>query len=154
MRVLNFCLIREAYFAIRGSLDSNSALTCPTTSCESLRIKRQSAPSASASFSPAIMASYSDSLLEALKPKRTACSILSPIGEVNCRPIPAPKCLEALSTQRIHQPLLSRQVLGCGISTRKSAKTYPFFASIGLYWMLYSLSSIAQRAILPDISGL
>ena len=73
VRVLNFCLIREACFAIWGSLDSNSALTCPTTSCESLRIKRRSTPTASASSNPASMASYSDSLLEALKPKRTAC---------------------------------------------------------------------------------
>ena len=39
-RVFNFCLTREAYFAIRGSLDSNSTLACPTTSCESLRIER------------------------------------------------------------------------------------------------------------------
>ena len=36
VRVLNFCLTREVYFSIRGSLDLNSALTCPTTSCESL----------------------------------------------------------------------------------------------------------------------
>ena len=35
-RVFNFYLTKESYFAIRGSLDSNSALTCPTTSCESL----------------------------------------------------------------------------------------------------------------------
>ena len=94
-RVLNFCLTREAYFSIRGSLDSNSALTCPTTSCESLRIERLSAPTTSASSRPAIKASYFDSLLEALKPKQTACSILSPVGEVNCRPMPAPDCLEA-----------------------------------------------------------
>ena len=40
VRALNFCLTREAYFSIRGSSDSNSALTCPTNSCESLRIKR------------------------------------------------------------------------------------------------------------------
>ena len=86
-RVLNFFLTREAYFVIRGSLDSNSALTCPTTNYESLQIKRLSAPTTSASSRPAIMASYSDSLLEALKPKRTACSILSPVGEINCRPI-------------------------------------------------------------------
>ena len=104
-RVLNFYLTREVYFSIQGSLDSNSALTYPTTSYESLRIKRLLAPTASASSSPAIMASYSDSLLEALKPKRTACSILSPVGEVNCRPIQAPDCLEAPSTQRVHQPL-------------------------------------------------
>ena len=154
MRVLNFCLTKEAYFAIRGSLDSNSVLTCPTTSCESLRIKRMLAPMASASSSPTIMASYSDSLLEALKPKRTACSILSPVGEVNCRPIPAPDCLEAPSTQRVHQPLPSGQVPGCGIYARKSANTCPFFASLGLYWNPYSLSSISQRAILPNRSGL
>ena len=142
-RVLNFCLSREAYFVIRGSLDSNSALTCPTTNCESLRIKRLSAPTASESSSPAIMASYSDSLLEALKPRQTACSILSPIGEVNCRLMSAPDCLEAPSTQRVHQPFLSGQVSGCGISTRKSAKTSPFFESLGLYWMPYSLNSIS-----------
>ena len=101
-RVFNFYLTREGYFAIRGSLDSNSALTCHTTSCESLRIKRLLAPTTSASSSPAIMASYSDLLLEALKPKRTACSILSPVGEVNCRLMPAPDCLEAPSTQKVH----------------------------------------------------
>ena len=36
----------------------------------------------------------------------------------------------------------------------KSAKTCPFFDSLGLYWMPYSLSSIAQRAILPEKSNL
>ena len=154
MKVRNFCLTKEAYFSIRGSLDSNFALTCPMTSCELLQIKRILAPTTSASSSLAIMASYSDSLLEALKPKRTACSILSPVGEVNCRPIPAPDCLEAPSTQRVHQPLPPGQVPGYGISARKSTKTCPFFASLGLYWMPYSLSSIAQRAILPDRSGL
>ena len=85
MRMLNFFLIKEAYFSIRGSLDSNSALTCPTTSYESLLIRRRSAPTASASASPAVMDLYSNSLLEALKPKRTACSILSPVGEPRAR---------------------------------------------------------------------
>ena len=47
------------------------------------------------SSSPAIMALYFDLLLEALKPKRTACSILSSTGEVNGRPILALDCLEA-----------------------------------------------------------
>ena len=36
----------------------------------------------------------------------------------------------------------------------KSANTCPFFDSLGLYWMLYSLSTIAQRAILPEKSSL
>ena len=154
MRRLSFCLTKEVYFVIRGSLDSNSALTCPTTNCESLRIRRMWAPTARARSSPAIKASHSDSLLEALKPRRTACSIFSLVREVNCNPIPAPDCLEAPSMQRIHQPFSSEQVLGCGISARKSAKTYPFFESLGWYWMPYSLSSIAHRVILPDRSGL
>ena len=154
MRVLNFYLTREAYFSIRGSLDSNSALNCPTTSYESLRINRLLAHTASASSSPTIMASYPDSLLEALKPKPTACLTISPVGEVNCSLIPAPDCLEVPSTQRVHQPLPSGQVADCGISTRKLAKTCPFFASLDLYWIPYSLSSIAQQAILPDRSGL
>ena len=62
VRVLNFCLTKEAYFATRGSQDSNSALTCPTTSCESLRIQILLAPTTSASSNPTIMSSYSDSL--------------------------------------------------------------------------------------------
>ena len=101
-KVLSFCRTKETYFSIWGSLDLNSALTCPTTSCESLRIRRLSPPTARASSTPTIKASYSDSLLEASKPKRTACSILSPVGEVNCRPILALDCLEAPSTQRVH----------------------------------------------------
>ena len=74
-----------------------------------------------------MMALYSDSLLEALKPRQTACSILSSKGEVNCRPMSAPDCLEAPSTQRVHQPFSFGQVSGYGISARKLAKTCPFF---------------------------
>ena len=106
-RALNLCLTREAYFSIRGSLNSNYVLTCPTTNCESLRINRLLAPTTRASSTPAIMASYSDSLLEAQKPKRTACSIFSPIGKVNCKPMSSPDCMEAPSTQRVHQPFSS-----------------------------------------------
>ena len=153
-KVLSLCWTTETYFAIRGSLYSNSALTCPTTSCESFRIRRLLAPTARASSTPAIKASYSDSLLEVSKPKRTAYSILSPAGEVNCRPMPAPDCLEALSTQRVHQPSLFGRVLSCGSSARKSGKTFPFLESLGLYRIPYLLSSIAHRAILQDKSCL
>ena len=132
-RVFNFDLTRDVYFTIRGSLDSNSALTYPTTSCESLRTERLSTPMASSSSSTAIMALYSDSLLVELKPNRTACSILSPVGEVNTRPMPAPVCLEAPSTLSAHQPVSSGQVSGYRISAMKSAKTCPFFESLSLY---------------------
>ena len=153
-RASNFYLTKEAYFFIWGSLDLNFALTCLTTSCELLWIERLSAPIVSASSSPTIVASYSDSLLVALKPNLTACSILFLVGKVNCSPMLAPDYVEAPSTQRVYHPFLSGQVSGCGISARKSAKTCPFFESLGLYWIPYSLNSIAQRAILPDISYL
>ena len=153
-RVLSLCLTKEAYFAIRGSLDSNFALTWSTTRCESLQIRRLSAPTTRASSTPTIKASYSDSLLEASKPKRTAYSILSPTGEVNCRPILAHDCLEAPSMQRVHQLSLFGRVLGCESSARKSAKTCPFLESLGLYCIPYSLSSIAHWAILSDRSRL
>ena len=113
--MLNFCLTKEAYFAIRGSRDSNSALTCPTTSCKSFQIQRLLAPTASASSSPAIMDSYSDSLLEALKPKRTACSILSLVGEVNYSSMSALDCLEAPSMQRVHKPFRSGKYWVAGV---------------------------------------
>ena len=58
----------------------------------------------SASSSPAIITSYSDSLLVALNPNRTVCSILSPVGEVNYRSMSTPDCLKAPSTQSVHRP--------------------------------------------------
>ena len=98
------CFTRETYFAIQGSRDSNSSLTCPTTNWESLRIKILSAGRVAASSSPARMALYSDSLLEALYPSRIACSILSPDGVLNCKPMPAPDFLDAPLIMRVHQP--------------------------------------------------
>ena len=89
------CFTRETYFTIRGSRDSNSSLTCPTTNWESLRIKSLSADRTVASSSPVRMASYSDSLLEALNLSRIACSILSSDGVLNCKPVPALDCLDA-----------------------------------------------------------
>ena len=127
-------------------------LICPITSYESLWFRRLPTPTARASSTPAIKVSYSDSLLEASKPKQTACSIFSPIGKVNCRP--NPDCLEVPSMQRVHQPSLLGRVLGCGSSARKSAKTCPFLKSLGLYCIPYSLSSIAHQAIRPNRSDL
>ena len=100
------------------------------------------------------MSSYSDSLLEALKPNRIACSILSPPRDFNYRPMPAPIRLDAPSILRVHQFESSRLVLGWGSSAMKSTKTCPFFDSLGLYWIPHLLSSTVQRAILPDKSGL
>ena len=147
-------LARVTYFAIRRSLDSYSAFTCPTTSWESLRIMSLSADNAAANSILERMASYSYSLFEAQKLYRIACSILSPLGDFNCRPMPTPVCWDAPSTLRIHHFELAELVLDWGISTRKLARTCPFLASLGLYEILYSLSLIAHLVILLDKSGL
>ena len=138
------CFTRETYFAIQGSRDSNSSLTCPTTNWESLRIKSLSADTVAASSSHARIASYSESLLEALNTSRIDCSILSPNGVLNCEPMPGPDCLDAPSILRVHQPKLSSHVSNWGSSAMKSTNTYHFFESLGLYWIPYSLSSTAQ----------
>ena len=39
---------------------------------------------------PARIDSYSVSLLDARKPNCMACSILSPVGALSCKPTPAP----------------------------------------------------------------
>ena len=96
-----------------------------------------------ASSSPVRMASYSDSLLEALNPSRIACSILSPDGDLNCKSMPAPVCLDVPSMLSIHQSELSGCASDWGSSSMKYANTCPFFESLGMYWMSYSLSSIA-----------
>ena len=107
-----------------------------------------------ASSSPARMASYSNSLLEALNSSQIACSILSPDGDLNCKRMPSPVCLDTPSMLSIHQSELSRHASDWGSYAMKSASTCPFFESLGLYWMSYLLSSIAQQAILPDKSSL
>ena len=60
------CLTRVTYFVIQGSLNSYSTFTCPTTNWESLRIISLSIDSAAANSIPARIASYTDSLFEAL----------------------------------------------------------------------------------------
>ena len=137
------CLTRVTYFAIWGSRDSYSAFTCPTTNWESLQIMSLSIDIATASSIPARMASYSDSFFEALKPSLIACSILSPLGDFSCRPMPTPVCRDAPSTLRVHQFKLFGHVSVRGISSRKSARTCPFLANLGLYWIPYSLNSTA-----------
>ena len=152
--LLRRCFTQDTYFAIRGSRDLNSSLTFPTTNWESLLTRSLLVDKAVSSSSPARMASYSDSLLEALNPSRMACSILSSDGDFNCKPTLAPVCLDAPLIFSVHQSKLSGQVSDWGSFAMKSTSTCPFFESLGLYWMLYSLSSIAQRAILPDKSGI
>ena len=109
-KLLKRCFTREMYFTIRGSRDSNSSLTCPTTNWESLWTRSLPADRAIASSSPTRMAPYSDSLLEALNPSRITCSILSPDGDFNGKPMPTPVCLDASSILSVHQSKLSGRV--------------------------------------------
>ena len=127
------CLTKDTYFSIQGSRDSYSSFTYPTTNYESLRIRSLSADTITASSIPISMTSYPDSLLEALKPKRIACSILSLARDLSCKPMSAPIFRDAQSTLRIHQFKLPWLAQDWGIYARKSAITYPFLASLGLY---------------------
>ena len=127
------CLTRDTYFSIRESRDSYSSFTWPTTNRESLRIISLSAAMVAVSSIPARMASYSDSLLEALKPKWIACSIFSPVGDSSYRPMSTPVCRDAPSILRVHQLKLLWLILAWGISTIKSAITCPFLANLSLY---------------------
>ena len=126
-KLFKHCLTRDTYFAIRGSRDSNSSLTCSTTNWESFRIKSLSADRATASSSPTRMASYSDSLLEALNPSLIACSILSPDGVLNYKPMPTPNCLDAPFILRVHQSKLLGHVSYWGSFAMKSTSTCLFF---------------------------
>ena len=82
--------------------------------------------------SPAMIASYSASLLEAGKFKRMACSMTSPIGALSCSPRLAPVCCEVPSTFRVYQPELSGSISCWEIYAKKSACTCPFNARWGL----------------------
>ena len=59
-------------------------------------------------FIPAMIASYLDSLLDVRKSNRIACSILSPIEALSCKPTPTPICREVPSILRIHQLMLPK----------------------------------------------
>ena len=109
-KLLKRCFTRDTYFTIRGSRDSNSSLTCPTTNWESLWTRSLPADKVAASLIPTRMASYYDSLLEALNPSRIACSILSPDRDFNCKPIPTPVFLDAPSMLSVHQSELLGRV--------------------------------------------
>ena len=79
------------------------------------------------------IASYSVLLLDAGKSSRMACSILSPVGALSCKPTLAHVCRDASSTLRTHQPTLSGSTSCWGIFAKKSANSCPFNAKQGLY---------------------
>ena len=90
------------YAAIYGSFAWHSPVTCPVTNWVSLFAKRLWAPISLAKSIPAISASYSAWLLLALKAKRKACSINTPLGPSKIIPALLPCWLEDPSTESIH----------------------------------------------------
>ena len=82
---------------------------------------------------PAKIASYLVSLLDAGKPNNMTCSILSPVRALSYKLTPAPVWREASSTLRIHRPVLSRSIFDWDSSGRISTNTCPFNAKRGLY---------------------
>ena len=89
------------YFCITDSLASCVPSIWLDTSCESVTIFMFLAPVAMHRLMPARAASYSASLLEALKPKRTAYSKVSPFSRRHHYTHPDPR----LGSRAIHRYL-------------------------------------------------
>ena len=112
-----------------------------------------------ARLSPTMTASYSASLLEALKPNLRAYSTSIPSREVRIRPAPLPWALAAPSTDNLQMGrsgvswVASVDFAGVN-SLMKSTKICPFIAFLGLYLMSNSLSSTAHFISLPKVFGL
>ena len=124
-----------------------------------------SAPIWWARVSPAIRASYSLTLLVALKLHLTALEAVFTVGEVSTIPTPAPLTLLDPSTCRIHSlsSLVSPQrrtscsktgSISGENSATKSARTCEFIAVAGRKITSYSPSSTAHLAKRPETSGL
>lgn len=102
------------YDSIRGSFAVYSPNTWFTMSCESLWTFSLWAPSALANQSPAIRASYSVLLLEALNLNRNDCSMTSLVDNFKYTPMPEPFMFDAPLTISVHG--YSSSSLVCGIS--------------------------------------
>ena len=125
------------------------------TNCESLKALISRAPTLRASRRPAIRDSYLASLFDALNPRQNDCSIISPVGDSSCIPIPDPCLDEAPSTCNFHAWEFNFALSSFGTSSiTKSANTCAFELVRGFYSISYSLSLIAHFANLPDWLGL
>jgi len=124
------------------------------TKCESLKALISWAPTLLVSHKPAIRDSYSALLFDALNPRRNDCSIIPPVGDSSCIPIPDPCLDEAPSMCNFHVWVFDLASSFGMSSMAKSASTCAFELVRGLYSMSYSLSSIAHFANLPDWLGL
>ena len=82
---------------------------------------------------PARTALYSVSLLNVGKSSYMACSIISPIMALSCKPTLAPFWREASSTLRIHQPTSFCSTSSWGSSAKKYVNICPFNIGQGLY---------------------
>ena len=126
-------LTKHTCLIMRWSCVSYSPFTYPTTSLESHRTMIFFEDTDVTRLIPARITSYLVSLLDMGKSNHMACSILSPVGALSCKPTLALVFRDAPSTLRIHQPALFVSTSRLGISAKKSASKCPFNAKRGLY---------------------
>lgn len=100
------------YFSIVGALVSNSLQICPIINYESSKALRCQTLSSQVSQNSKRSASYSFSLLEALKLKQSSCSMMTPFRLARIFPASDPPALDAQSTWRVQSsPTLAPLVL-------------------------------------------
>ena len=120
VKLSSHCLTKLAYLTMGWYRVLYSLFTCPTTSWESLDMMSFSEDTDFARLILTKIASYFVSLLNVGKSSRMACSILSPIWALSCKPTPTLVWQEALSTLRIHQPTSSWSKTSRGSYAKKS----------------------------------
>lgn len=121
------------WFLVAYSLVSWSA-----TNWESKLMTRFCTPSIFAIFKPTMKASYSDSLLEAIKPSRTACSITLPYGDLSTIPIPDPSLVDDPSIYSVQVWIFG--FLSCSTTYENSRSRVP-----GMGWRI--------RLLFPFLKG-
>ena len=99
------------------------------TNCESLKALISRAPTLCVSRRPEIRDSYSASLFDALNPRRNDCSIISPVGDSSCIPIPDPCLDEAPSTCNFHVWEFNLVLFSFGMSSRLRNRRTPALSS-------------------------
>ena len=145
--------ISARYLCMDGSRASYSPLYWLATNWESVFNTIFLASAALHIWMPAIAASYSASLFEALNLNFMAYSKTLPSGEVIIMPAPDPVTAAEPSTYICQVPRGSSSS-SYDASAMKSANACAFMAVLGLYSISYSESSTAHFSSLPEVSSL
>ena len=124
-----------------------------TTNRESKQTSTSCALKSRIALSPASRASYSASLLEALKPNLKKCSTYIPSGVIITIFAPASKTLEAPSMNTLYGRTSTLQTISNSLcrenSATKSARTWTFTELLGLYHISKEPNRVPHLAIMP-----